>query len=314
MISNKLMNIAITGSSGNLGSLIVQNMPTTSLTCIDIKMPKYELPSNANFLNYNTSDKKLSQVLKSLKINTVIHSAFTVTPIKDHQRRRTLVNDLLGTKRLFESALNAGVNHIVYISSTLAYGANINNKIEFKESDTLQAKPNFYYAFRKKLVEEEICLPFMENHSDLILTILRLSGVLGPNIHNYVTEILKWRILPFIYEGRNTKIQWLHENDFIQAVIKSVNLMKKGVFNITPNTADSFLEQRKYIPRKSILVPEKISRLMGKLMWDLNISSVPPSYLDFVRYQFTASNKKAREELKFSPKYTTKEALLSIYN
>ena len=254
------------------------------------------------------------KIFKSFKINTIIHAAFTVTPVKNYQRREVLINDLMGTKNIFISALKANIDHVIYISSTLAYGATVDNKSDFEESDDLLAGSKFHYAYHKKLVEEKICIPFMNKYSNPIMTILRPCSILGPHICNYVTETLKWKILPFIYEGRNTRIQWLHENDFLQAIKQTIEKRKKGIFNITPDDSISFLEQTKYLPRKSILVPEKISRYLGKLMWDLNLSSAPPSYLDFVRYPFTASNKLAKKELGFFPKYTSKESILSIYN
>ncbi|MHA1984442.1 MAG: NAD-dependent epimerase/dehydratase family protein [Candidatus Hodarchaeales archaeon] len=307
-------NIIITGSSGNLGKLIVNNILNYNLICIDNRNPDYKLPLNASFVNYDITRKDLDDLISKLNPTIIIHAAFTVTPVKENQRKQALINDMIGTKNVLKGAKAANTNHVIYLSSTLAYGALIKNNHLLKETDPLQAKENFHYSYHKKLVEEKICLPFMKKYSKPILTILRPSGILGPHIENYVTEILNWKILPFISEGKSTKIQWLHEFDFIQAILQAIEIKKKGVFNITPDTAETFIEQSKYLPNYSIFIPEKLSRLTSNLMFYFNISKAPSAYLDFVRYQFIASNKKAKKELNWSPKYSTKDALLSIYN
>ncbi|MHA1992105.1 MAG: NAD-dependent epimerase/dehydratase family protein [Candidatus Hodarchaeales archaeon] len=306
-------NIIITGSSGNLGKLIVNNIPNYNLICIDVRNPDYKLPLNANFVNYDITRNNFDDLLSKLNPSTIIHTAFTVTPVKQNQRKKALVNDMIGTKNVLKGAKSANANHVIYLSSTLAYGALIKNNHLLKETDSLQAKEDIHYSYHKKIVEEKICLPYMKKHSKPILTILRASGILGPHIENYVTEILNWKVLPFISEGKSTKIQWLHEFDFIQAILRAIETEKKGVFNITPNTSESFIEQSKYLPKRSIFIPDKLSRLVSKFMFHFNISKAPSAYLDFVRYQFIASNKKAKKELNWNPKYSTKEALLSIY-
>lgn len=309
----KEKKVIVTGSSGNLGSLIVNNLPNYSNTCIDVKNPNYNLPLNSNFINFDISNKNLISLFQKLKPDVVIHSAFTVTPIKDKYRKKSLLNDLKSTNNVFKAGLKSGVSHIIYLSSTLAYGAFEKNKFPFIETDPLKAKSNFHYSFHKKLVEEKICSPFLKRYSKPILTVLRPSGVLGPNMKNYVTKLLKWKIRPFISEGMNTKIQWLHERDLLGAIICVLNLRPKGIYNITPDTSESYYSQSKFLPRYTIFIPETFSRIIAGIMWKFNISKTPPSYLDFVRYQFIASNMKAKNELKWSPKYTTKETLLSIY-
>jgi UDP-glucose 4-epimerase len=307
-------NIVVTGSTGNLGKLIVNNIPRSKLTCIDIKNPVDKLPLNARFINFDITRDNLVELFLKLKPSTIIHTAFTVTPVKAKYRRQALMNDVKGTKTVLKAALRSKTSHIIYLSSTLAYGASLKNVNLLKETDPLQAKPNFHYSFHKRLVEEKICIPFMNKHSGPILTILRPSGILGPSINNYVTDILRWKVLPFMLEGKYTKIQWLHEKDLVQAVLKSIEIKKKGIFNITPDTSESYFAQSKYLPRHSIFIPEKLSRITANIMWNFNLSKTPPSYLDFVRYQFIASNEKAKKELKWSPKFTTKDSLLSIYS
>jgi len=106
--------ILITGSSGQLGSYLVESIPDS--LGLDIRRSKYtkivaDIRDNLDYL------------LENYKINTIIHAAAQVSVVKSVEKpKQDADNNIIGTINLLDYARRYDVEHFIYISSAAVYG------------------------------------------------------------------------------------------------------------------------------------------------------------------------------------------------
>ncbi|MHA2364034.1 MAG: NAD-dependent epimerase/dehydratase family protein [Candidatus Hodarchaeales archaeon] len=306
--------IAITGSSGYLGTQLVKKLSFLPILCLDLNFPLLKLPKSAIFKQCSVLDPKIGKEIEEFKPTCVIHLAFSVSPVHGSKIKDAFKVDFEGTKNVFEFSARNRVQQIIHMSSTLAYGAFKDNPKLLTEEHPLRAKSSFHYAYHKRIVEEQVCNPFINNHKKIKLTILRPCAFIGETLHNYVVKILKGKFLPVMRKGGDNSIQFAYIDDIVNAILRSIIKKSAGVYNITPDDAISMNEIAKLLPGCKVVLPEFLARLGNTLLWWTHLSDAPTSYLDYVRWPFVASNNKAKAELGWQPEKTSEMTLLSLVN
>lgn len=306
------MKILITGVSGYLGFELTKKLTNHEIIGLDIKKPKEKFPNNVLFIKKSILDQDLHKIFEIHHPEICIHLAWTVTPVHKKNIKKAYELDFDGTKRIFDNCKTYHVNHIIFISSTLAYGALRDNPTFLTEENPLRAKKSFHYSYHKKIVEKEIVQPFMKENPKISVTVLRPAGFLGPTVHNYVSEILRAKLLPVMIGGRHTRIHFLHINDLLDVIDLVIKRKLAGIFNVTPDDSVIMKDLPDILPGHKIYILEFLARLSTSLAWSIHLYAAPSSYLDYVRYEFIATNEKIKDQLEWEPVYTTKEAIQSL--
>jgi len=305
-----MRNVLITGISGYLGRRLSLELSRRqdigTIVGIDIVAPTVS-PGAVRFQAMDIRDPALAELLRQNSIDTVFHLAFVVSPIHDLARMHDI--DYNGTRNVLEQAALCGVRQVVAISSTLAYGAHPNNPPVLYEDAPLRGNRSFPYGFNKALVDD-MMRAFAQSHPQMVLTILRPCTVFGPTVNNYVSRMLFLPVAVCV-KGYDPLVQFVHEDDFVQACLLAMEKGVPGVFNIAGDGVIKASEIARMIGTKIIPVPDWIVYPLLECLWRLRVPGIEVNqgYLDYVRYEFIASNEKAKRELGFAPRYTSQETL-----
>lgn len=306
-----MKHICITGVSGYLGMRLVDTLSVRddveTILGIDIVPPRV-LSNKMTFVNMDIRSKDLKTCFSDHHIDTVCHLAFVVKPIHDLKKMHDI--DYNGTLNVLNSALAVQAEHVVAISSTLAYGAHEDNPVEFLETHPLRGNERYPYGYYKREVDMMI-QDFAKANSAMPITILRPCTVFGPSVDNYVSRMLFLPVTVSV-KGFNPAVQLVHENDFVDACLLALDKRIPGIFNISGDGTLTAEEIARVIGTKLIPMAASILYPLLELLWRIRAPGVEVNsgYLDYARYSFIASNKKAKDELGFAPKHTSKETLL----
>ena len=306
-----MKHICITGVSGYLGMRLVDALSgrydVGTMLGIDIVPPRAQ-PAKMTFVNMDIRSGDLKRCLSDHHIDTVCHLAFVVKPIHDVQRMHDI--DYNGTLNVLKSADEIKAAHIVAISSTLAYGAHPDNPDSLIESDPLRGNESYPYGYYKRRVDAMI-QDFAKANPTMLITILRPCTVFGPSVDNYVSRMLFLPVTVSV-KGYNPAVQFVHEDDFVDACLLAIDKQIPGIFNIAGDGTMTASEIARVINTRLIPLPALILYPLLALLWKIRFPGIEVNsgYLDYVRYPFIASNQKAKEVLGFSPRYTSKETLI----
>jgi UDP-glucose 4-epimerase len=305
-----MKRILITGISGYLGNRLAESLAgrndVSLLVGADIAPMKKEY-RNVVFHKTDIRSPEIATIMKDNRIDTVLHLAFVVKPI--HNKKLMHDIDVNGTRNVLEGALSSGVKHVVAISSTLAYGAHRDNPFELTEDHPLRGNESYPYGHNKALVDV-MMQEFAKNHPEMTITILRPCTVFGPSVDNYVSRMLFMPVVVSII-GYDPDVQLVHEDDFVNACLCAMDKKIPGAFNIAGDGALCASAIASMIGTTVIPLPKWTIYPLLEVLWRLHMPGIEVNhgYLDYIRYPFVASTRRAKRELGFKPMHTALETL-----
>ncbi len=308
--------IVVTGVSGFKGSRLLKaldeddNYP--SIVAIDRKRPSFPL-KKARFykldLTETLADVQLAEILKKEHCETLVHCAFPITPPRNPSWAHEIIS--VGTMYVMNACAEARVNKIIIASTTDVYGAYPSNPNFLSEDihPPLGDRQSSFLA--DKIDAEKQGLKYLKKYPDRTVTILRFATILGPTIQSYKTRFLKRFFIATIL-GFDPLMQFIHEDDVLTAFLLAIKGDHSGVFNVVGDGVLPLSRVIKICGKANLRLPQIGFKTMVQLAWLADLAPAPASHVNFLRYLVIADGSKARKELEFIPRFSTKEALLSF--
>lgn len=303
-----MRNVCITGASGYIGSKIAlflaQKEEIGHIVGLDIHPPKQPIP---RFSFYKRDVREpIDDILKEHAIDTMIHTAYVLPPIHD----KNLMEDINvgGTRNVLTTCARTGVEHVLYTSSSTAYGFHPDNDNPLSEASCLRGNADFTYSKNKREIELAIPL-WLKDHQTMRQTILRPCFVVGPGFNNPLARYLQKKIVAL--PRRTEPMQFVHEDDLVQIIYLALRDKKAGVFNVGGDGTVPFAEMVKKLGGLLVPLPDPILTFFNAIAWNLRLwflSEFPNPAMNMVRYPWVVNSDKLKEELGFSYQYTSRTA------
>lgn len=304
------MRILVTGSAGYLGSKVVSLLAQKGgyeIYGIDIRLPENS-GDYKHFVRASVTDmSEMHGLFEEAKPDIAVHLAFAVNTLHDVKKEEEI--DVKGTGNFLELCALFNVPKVVFMSSVAAYGAHEGSVQPYLESTFLNGNESYAYS-KFKAVTDEMAQKFMAEHPQVAFVILRPCLFVGPNTNNSFFEVLKFPLLPQIWDGegiRNVAFQFIHEDDMADCLVAALEKKVHGIFNVAPEGTITYAEIAKLAGKKRVALPAWLLYPVTALLWRMRIISSPPGQLDFMRYDWLLDNKKMKSEL-YIPRYSTAEA------
>lgn len=176
------MRIALTGSSGKLGSVVLRELRAAGHEVIGLDVVGVREPG---FVQVDLTD--YGQVIDALAgvndthdgVDALVHLAAVPAPgIRSDVA--TFHNNIAATFNVFWAAIRLGIRRIVYASSETVLGLPFDVPPPYIPVDEeYAARPESVYSLVKHL-EEQLATELVRWHPDLSITALRFSNVMVP--------------------------------------------------------------------------------------------------------------------------------------
>ncbi|MGI2336714.1 MAG: NAD-dependent epimerase/dehydratase family protein [Dehalogenimonas sp.] len=233
------MKILVTGGAGFIGShlvdkllangddvVVIDNLTSGKKSNVDPRVRIYEMDIRAPDLK-DLMTKEKPRLVYHLAAQTTV-SKSVVDPVMDNQ-----IN-VSGSLNVITSCVEAGVEKLVYASSSAAYGHPDNLPV----TETHIARPLSPYGVSKHTVEHY--LEIYHKLFDLSYTILRYANVYGPRQNpageGGVVAIFADRMLndknPVIFGDGSKTRDYIYVSDIVAANLLAAKQESCDVFNI----------------------------------------------------------------------------------
>jgi len=308
------MKILITGSSGFVGNFLAKYFSAQGISVVgfDLHQLSFQDYANFTFINGDVRDKeKINNILQTEEITHVIHLAYLMKP--QHDRNFEHAVDVDGSKNIFDAANSSKtVKQFIHFSSASIYGGRRDNPLWLKE-DSFLHPGKWVYAQNKKEIEEYY---FKNKRADLKLINFRMCTAAGPSYfrHDGIVDILVKSPFGVLLDGRDTLVQFIHENDVKNLVELVINDPKiEGIFNLAP---DSYAATKELAPKPKLFIsfPKFLFKLIISALWYLRLSPVSPTSVDLVAHSIVISPEKLMKRYNYKFRYSTKETFFDEYN
>jgi len=304
------MKVLVTGISGYIASVLtprlLQDGEVEEVRGIDLQPPK----------NIDTSSPKLVFLKKDIRdpaladsfsgIDVLFHLAFVVSPNVPHKQMDSINID--GSKNVFNAAAKAGIKRILYTSSIAAYGADPTHKLPLKEDSPLKPNDDWYYS-RAKGAVESFLNEFEPQYPDIKVTRFRPAILLGPNINNFFGTLLKAPLITDL--GKDAKVEWVWDEDVIQAIYLAFKKEKGGIYNVGGGDALTWKEIARAAGKRTLRAPYTLTLKGAELLGRLGILN--RGWSEWIgtalTYTLWMDSSRARQELGWEPKYDSAGAI-----
>jgi nucleoside-diphosphate-sugar epimerase len=288
-----MKQILLTGSSGFLGSIILQELTKFNIESLG-RHPTNHIISDIS--------KQVPVIIHSYDI--VIHAAGKAHSIPKNQQQKKEFFDVnvTGTANLLKALDNSGIpKSFVFISTVAVYGKETGSLIN--EETLLQATD----AYGESKIEAEKLIQHWCNTNNVVCTILRLPLIAGPNppgnLKSMINGIKKHYYFN-IADGKARKSIVLARD--VAKIIPIVSGIG-GIYNLTDGYHPSFSELSQAIAQqlkkaKPLNIPLWIAGLMAKV-GDLIGSKSPinSNKLSKITSDLTFDDSKAQALLGWKP-------------
>ena len=235
------MKAFVTGGSGFIGLPIVEHLLKQGhkSKVLDLKEPAIK-HKNLEWLNKSVMDE-IAGDIKGCDV--VFHfAAMLGVDNSDNEPLETMRINLEGSVNVFKSAVEAGVNNMIYSSSSEVYGEP--RELPIKE-DSVKG-PVSVYGISK--LAAEIYAKSYNHEFNTNIKIVRFFNVYGPRqslnfvVPIFINKAIKNEPIKVFGDGSQTRC-FTYVDDIMEAVMKVVEKGKAGeAYNIGNNDPTTILE------------------------------------------------------------------------
>jgi UDP-glucose 4-epimerase len=232
--------------------------------------------------------------------DVVVHLAFIIMGGLEESRRINLE----GSGNVFAAAASAPrVKRLVYTSSVAAYGFHSDNPQPLTEDVRPRGSERFYYSAQKAELERVLGEEFPGAY------VLRPCIVAGPDAPMLLRQLPP---KPLLLPDPGTPFQLVHHDDVAQALLAAAKgTGDPGAYNLAGDGTITLSDLARATGRLAFPVPRI---LLGPAAIGASLPYVPTlaQWVNAGRTPVIMDTTKARRELRWEPRYDTRETLRAL--
>jgi nucleoside-diphosphate-sugar epimerase len=316
------MRILVTGASGNVGTALLKRLVPAGHEVVGLARrvpapvgPYAGVSWAAVDLTSPTATDRVADLARGA--DAVVHLAWGFQPT--HDPAYLLRLDVGGTGAVVDAALEAGVPHVVHMSSVGAYSARTRD-VPVTESWPVAGIPSLPYSQHKAAAES--LLDDVERRYGSAVTVARVRPSLigqraaGSALLRYTVPsllpgaALRW--LPVLPLDRSLAVQLLHADDVADAVVRILDQRAQGAYNLASDEVLRVPEIAAALGARPVHVPYRALRAAASVTWQARLQPVSPGWLDLAYSAPLLDSGRARSQLGWMPTRTAPSVLAEV--
>ncbi|GAB3439502.1 NAD-dependent epimerase/dehydratase family protein [Streptomonospora sediminis] len=301
--------VLVTGVARYLGARVAEAMAAEPgvdrVVGVDTAPPRHPLRA-VEYILADLHGGDVGQAVLDSGADTVLHLGLTPAGGNAGGRAAADNGHVLGTMQLLAGCRrSAAVTRLVVRSNAAVYGQSVADPLLCTEDREPRSMPRSAYAHNAAEVEEHTGA-LERRRPDLSVAVLRFASFIGPSVDTPLTRYFAMRFAPTV-RGYDPRMQFIHEDDGVEAVRRMALAGGAGVFNVAGSGSLPLSQCLRRVGRRRFAVPERGLRMLGGLArrGELDYS---PDQLRLLCSDRVLDFSKLERVLDWSPAYTSQEA------
>jgi UDP-glucose 4-epimerase len=306
--------VLVTGAcrflGGYLTARLAQNPLINHVIAVDAIAPSKDLlrrMGRAEFVRADIRNPFIAKVIRNGDVDTVVHAAAASYAPRSGGRAALKELNVMGAIQLFAACQKApSVRRVVLKSTSEVYGSSSRDPVLFTESSSRRRPAGEGFA-RDSIDIEGYARGLGRRRPDIAVTILRLANMIGPAMDTALSRYLAGPVVPTVV-GHDARLQLLHEQDALGALERATMAGKSGTYNIG---APGIIMMSQAI-RRAGRIPLPVPRIglwaVDSLVRATRYTELDREQLDYLSYGRVMDTSRMRNDLGYSPKWSTAEA------
>jgi UDP-glucose 4-epimerase len=306
--------VLVTGAcrflGGYLTARLAQNPLINHVIAVDAIAPSKDLlrrMGRAEFVRADIRNPFIAKVIRNGDVDTVVHAAAASYSPRSGGRAALKELNVMGAIQLFAACQKApSLRRVILKSTSEVYGSTSRDPVLFTEDTSARRPPGEGFA-RDSIDIEGYARGLGRRRPDIAVTILRLANMIGPAMDTALSRYLAGPVVPTVV-GHDARLQLLHEQDALGALERATMAGKAGTFNIG---APGIIMMSQAI-RRAGRIPLPVPRIglwaADSLVRATRYTELDREQLDYLSYGRVMDTSRMRNDLGYSPKWSTAEA------
>lgn len=320
------LTVAVTGPTGDIGKSVVRALEGAPEVERIVGMARR--PFDPAELGWERTEYRQGDVLDRGPVealvadaDVVVHLAFII--FGGHEETRT--NNLQGSRNVFEAAIAAGAERLVYTSSVAAYGFHRDNPQPLTEDVEPRGTDSFYYSAQKaelegllaELVQSSsteayVFRPCIVAGADAttvieeVVDIMSLGGTLAP-----VQRLLQsLPVVAPVLPDPGVPMQLVHHDDVASAVCSAVlGRGAPGIYNLAADETLTSGDLADALGWRSVPVPSLAVDGANRLVAGAPMMPARVGWMNAFTVPVVMDTSRARVELGWTPEHGARATL-----
>ena len=306
--------VLVTGACRFLGGYVTarlaQNPLINHVIAVDAVTPSKDLlrrMGRAEFVRADIRNPFIAKVIRNGDVDTVVHAAAASYAPRSGGRAALKELNVMGAIQLFAACQKApSVQRVILKSTSEIYGSSSRDPVLFTEDSSARRPPGEGFA-RDSIDIEGYVRGLGRRRPDIAVTILRLANMIGPAMDTALSRYLSNPVVPTVV-GHDPRLQLLHEQDALGALERATMAGKSGTYNIGASGVIMMSQAIRRAGRIPLPVPRSALWAVDSLRRATRYTELDREQLDYLSYGRVMDTSRMRNDLGYTPKWTTVEA------
>ena len=313
------MRVVVIGATGNIGTSVLAALTAdakvTSIAAV-ARRPAESADPKVEWHALDVTRDDLDRVMEGA--GAVVCLSWLIQPSRDLERVRATNVD--GSRRVFEAAGRVGVPALLYSSSVGAYSPGPKDRAVDESWPTDGIETSFYS--RHKAEVERILDRFQAEHDEMRVVRMRPALVFKREAASEIrrlfagpflpSPLVRRRLIPVVPKSDRLRFQAVHSLDVGEAFRLAVHAPVRGAFNLAADPVLDGDELGRLLGARPSRVHPGLLRAAADVTWRLRLQPSPPGWVDMALGVPIMSTARARDELGWTPRHSSRDALLEL--
>lgn len=300
-----MATILVTGFAGGLAHRVAETLLARGDEVVGVDyrhVPKLDGPLGKIAIHRaNYHKTAIEDVFRWHAFDAVLHLGRVGNLREDADKRFDL--NVMGSQKVMNLCLQHGVKTLVVLSTFHIYGAHPRNHVPISEEDPLQAGAEFP-QIADAIQLDNMASTWVFKHPQVRTIVLRPTNVVGPSLHNTISNFLRLPVVPHII-GFNPMTQFVHERDLADAIVASLDGSSRGVFNLAGPAVLPWRTALEIAEARTFPLPQTIAAAY------MTFAGFPRYLLNFYKYPCVITDEAFRRAFDWKSRVDMRTTLVS---
>jgi UDP-glucose 4-epimerase len=303
--------VLITGVGSYLGTLLAARLERDpefeAVVGLDTREPRRPL-ERTELIHADIRDPGIAPLIAAAEVDTVVHNSIVRQPSPGMSARAMHDINVIGSLQLLGACEQApSIGAIVIRGSAGIYGAEPHAPQFFGEEMT-RLFP-LRTRFQRDVAEiENYFETYSVRHPQITCTMLRYQPAIGPSLRTQITRYLSQPACP-TYLGFDPRIQLVHEEDALDALVAAVRRPVRGAVNVAARGTIGLARMIRMAGRPLLPLAGPLFGPVTGVARRLGLDAYSDDFRRLLRYGRGVDIARLESEVGHRPRYSTAEAV-----